>query len=90
LVFGAYAAVVVRRPARSAVASSPLTDEGVFLTANPKGVPPGWKAVNLYKASDAAPQQCTCQVHAFSCWLGCISVRRTMLNAPPSDHTGIE
>jgi hypothetical protein len=52
LALGAYAAVVVRRPARSAGVAT-QTDEGVFLTANPKRVPPGWKAVNLYKASVA-------------------------------------
>lgn len=56
LALGAYAAVVARRPARSAAAGAP-TDEGVFLTANPKRVPPGWKAVNLYKASAAASLQ---------------------------------
>jgi hypothetical protein len=69
LALGAYAAVVVRRPARSSIAAPAAApaamDDGVFLTANPKRVPPGWKAVNLYKASTAAPHQVT--GHAFSC-----------------------
>lgn len=47
LVCGVYAAVV----ARKGVKSAQLTDQGVYLTSDPRNFPAGWKAVNLYKAS---------------------------------------